>query len=479
MKYTTVIGLEVHSELKTKSKAFCSCSTEFGGEPNTHVCPVCLGMPGALPVLNKQVVEFAIRAGLALDCEIKKFNKFDRKNYFYPDLSKNYQISQFDKPICEHGHIDIEVEGQAKRVGITRIHMEEDAGKLVHSGATIKTSDSSAVDYNRAGVPLIEIVSEPDMRSAAEARAYLEKLKAILEYTEVSDCKMQEGSLRCDANISVMPEGATEFGTRAEIKNLNSFRALERAIEYEIQRQIQLVEDGGTVVQETRTWDDGKGITLSMRSKEEAHDYRYFPEPDLVPVEIDDAWIARVKNELPELPAARKARLMREKGLVDYDAENIVATKAMAEYFDEAAKHTDDAKGIANWMLGDVSAYLNSENVTIEEFPIAPANLGEMVNLINKGVLSSKLAKKVFAEMLKTNKEPQVLVKELGLEQISDEGAIVKIVEETLAENPQSIADYKAGKDRALGFLVGQIMKKSRGKANPEMVNALLKERMQ
>ena len=479
MKYTTVIGLEVHSELKTKSKAFCSCSTEFGGEPNTHVCPVCLGMPGALPVLNKQVVEFAIRAGLAVDCEIKKFNKFDRKNYFYPDLSKNYQISQFDKPICEGGHIDIEVDGQTKRIGITRIHMEEDAGKLIHSGATIKTSDSSAVDYNRAGVPLIEIVSEPDMRSSAEARAYLEKLKAILEYTEVSDCKMQEGSLRCDANISVMPEGATEFGTRAEIKNLNSFRALERAIEYEIQRQIQLVEDGGTVVQETRTWDDGKGMTLSMRSKEEAHDYRYFPEPDLVPVEIDDAWIARVKSELPELPAARKARLMQEKGLVDYDAENIVSTKAMAEYFDEAAKHTEDSKGIANWLLGDVSAYLNSENIAIEQFPITPANLGEMVNLINKGVLSSKLAKKVFIEMLKTGKTPQALVKELGLEQISDEGAIVKIVEETLAENPQSIIDYKAGKDRALGFLVGQIMKKSRGKANPEMVNNLLKERMQ
>lgn len=479
MKYTTVIGLEVHSELKTKSKAFCSCSTEFGGAPNTHVCPVCLGMPGALPVLNRQVVEFAIRTGLALDCEIKKFNKFDRKNYFYPDLSKNYQISQFDKPICEHGHIDIEVDGNTKRIGITRIHMEEDAGKLVHSGATIKSSDSSAVDYNRAGVPLIEIVSEPDMRSSAEARAYLAKLKAILEYTDVSDCKMQEGSLRCDANISVMPEGSSEFGTRAEIKNLNSFRALERAIEYEVQRQIELIEDGGTVVQETRTWDDAKGMTLSMRSKEEAHDYRYFPEPDLVPVEIDDAWIARVKNELPELPAARKARLMKEKGLVDYDAENIVAVKAMAEYFDEAAKHTDDAKGIANWLLGDVSAYLNSENVTIEEFPIAPANLGEMVNLINKGVLSSKLAKKVFTEMLTTNKEPKVLVKELGLEQISDEGAIVKIVEETLAENPQSVADYKAGKDRALGFLVGQIMKKSRGKANPEMVNALLKERMQ
>ena len=479
MKYTTVIGLEVHSELKTKSKAFCSCSTEFGGEPNTHVCPVCLGMPGALPVLNKQVVEFAIRAGLAVDCEIKKFNKFDRKNYFYPDLSKNYQISQFDKPICEGGHIDIEVDGQTKRIGITRIHMEEDAGKLIHSGATIKTSDSSAVDYNRAGVPLIEIVSEPDMRSSAEARAYLEKLKAILEYTEVSDCKMQEGSLRCDANISVMPEGATEFGTRAEIKNLNSFKALERAIEYEVQRQKEILEDGGHVVQETRTWDDAQGMTFSMRSKEEAHDYRYFPEPDLVPVEIDDAWIARVKSELPELPAARKARLMQEKGLVDYDAENIVSTKAMAEYFDEAAKHTEDSKGIANWLLGDVSAYLNSENIAIEQFPITPANLGEMVNLINKGVLSSKLAKKVFVEMLKTGKTPQALVKELGLEQISDEGAIVKIVEETLAENPQSIIDYKAGKDRALGFLVGQIMKKSRGKANPEMVNNLLKERMQ
>ncbi|MEG1345276.1 MAG: Asp-tRNA(Asn)/Glu-tRNA(Gln) amidotransferase subunit GatB, partial [Acidaminococcaceae bacterium] len=295
-KYITVIGLEVHAELKTKSKAFCSCSTEFGSEPNTHVCPVCLGMPGALPVLNKRVVEFAIRAGLALDCDIQKFNKFDRKNYFYPDLSKNYQISQFDQPICLGGHIDIHVaDAQPKRIGITRIHMEEDAGKLVHSGATIKTSDSSAVDYNRAGVPLIEIVSEPDMRGAAEARAYLEKLKAILEYTEVCDCKMQEGSLRCDANISVMPEGATEFGTRAEIKNLNSFRALERAIEYEVERQIELIEDGGTVVQETRTWDDAKNMTLSMRSKEEAHDYRYFPEPDLVPVELSTAWINEVR----------------------------------------------------------------------------------------------------------------------------------------------------------------------------------------
>ena len=330
-RYITVIGLEVHAELKTKTKAFCSCSTEFGSTPNTHVCPVCLGMPGALPVLNKQVVDFAIKAGLALNCDIQKYNKFDRKNYFYPDLAKNYQISQFDKPICLGGHIDIVVEGEHKRIGITRIHMEEDAGKLNHSGATISTSDSSAVDYNRAGVPLIEIVSEPDMRSAAEARAYMENLKAILEYTDVCDCKMQEGSLRCDANISIMPEGAKEFGTRAEIKNLNSFRALERAINYEVERQKEILEDGGHVVQETRTWDEANGVTLSMRSKEEAHDYRYFPEPDLVPVQLDDAWIERIRATLPELPAHHQARMMREHGLPEYDASQIVSTKAMAE----------------------------------------------------------------------------------------------------------------------------------------------------
>ncbi len=478
-KYITVIGLEVHAELKTKSKAFCSCSTEFGGAPNTHVCPVCLGMPGALPVLNRQVVEFAIRAGLALNCEIKKYNKFDRKNYFYPDLAKNYQISQFDQPICEHGHVDINVNGEVKRIGITRIHMEEDAGKLVHSGATISTSDSSAVDYNRAGVPLIEIVSEPDMRSAEEARAYMESLKAILEYTDVCDCKMQEGSLRCDANISIMKEGASEFGTRAEIKNLNSFRALVRAVEYEVQRQKEILEDGGHVVQETRTWDDLNGVTLSMRSKEEAHDYRYFPEPDLVPVELDDAWIERVRSELPELPAQRQARLVADHGLPVYDASLIVATKAMAEYFDEAVQTAKDSRAVCNWMLGDVSACLNSEGISISEFQISPAHLAELVNLIKDGVLSSKLAKKVFSEMLKEDKAPRVLVKELGLEQVSDEGAIMRLVEETIAENPQSVADYKAGKDRAIGFLVGQIMKKSRGKANPGMVQKMLKEKMQ
>lgn len=478
--YITVIGLEVHAELKTKTKAFCSCSTEFGAEPNTHVCPVCLGMPGALPVLNKRVVEFAIRAGLALNCDIQKFNKMDRKNYFYPDLAKNYQISQWDEPICLGGHIDIRVNGEKKRIGITRIHMEEDAGKLVHSGLTISTSDSSAVDYNRAGVPLIEIVSEPDMRSAAEARAYMEQLKAILEYTDVCDCKMQEGSLRCDANISVMPEGATEFGTRAEIKNLNSFRALERAIEYEVERQIELIEDGGHVVQETRTWDDANGVTLSMRSKEEAHDYRYFPEPDLVPVNLDQAWIDEIKETLPELPNARKERLLAEEVPED-NADIIVASKKVADYFDKGTKATKNLKALSNWLIGDVAGYLNAEGMEIDdpEFKITPDHLGELVNLIDKGVLSSKLAKQVFAEMLKENEAPDALVKKLGLEQVSDAGELGKLVDEVIAANPQSIADFKAGKKKALGFLVGQIMKATKGKANPGMVNKMLMEKLQ
>lgn len=478
--YITVIGLEVHAELKTKTKAFCSCSTEFGAEPNTHVCPVCLGMPGALPVLNKRVVEFAIRAGLALNCDIQKFNKMDRKNYFYPDLAKNYQISQWDEPICLGGHIDIRVDGEKKRIGITRIHMEEDAGKLVHSGLTISTSDSSAVDYNRAGVPLIEIVSEPDMRSAAEARAYMEQLKAILEYTDVCDCKMQEGSLRCDANISVMPEGATEFGTRAEIKNLNSFRALERAIEYEVERQIEIVEDGGHVVQETRTWDDANGVTLSMRSKEEAHDYRYFPEPDLVPINLDQAWIDEIKATLPELPSARKERLLTE-DVPEDNADIIVASKKVADYFDEGTKATKNLKALSNWLIGDVAGYLNAEGIEIDdpEFKITPDHLGELVNLIDKGVLSSKLAKQVFAEMLKENEAPEALVKKLGLEQVSDAGELGKLVDKVIAANPQSIADFKAGKKKALGFLVGQIMKATHGKANPGMVNKMLMEKLQ
>ena len=479
MNFETVIGLEVHVELKTNSKIFSAAPNHFGAEPNTNTTVVDLGYPGVLPVLNKNVVDFAMRAALALNMEIEQHTKFDRKNYFYPDLSKNYQISQFDKPICEHGHIKINLEGVEKTIGVTRIHMEEDAGKLVHSGETISTSSSSAVDYNRAGVPLIEIVSEPDMRSSEEARAYLESLKAILEYTDVCDCKMQEGSLRCDANVSIMPEGATEFGTRIEIKNLNSFRALVRAIDYEVQRQKEVLEDGGRLIQETRTWDDANGVTLSMRNKETAEDYRYFPDADLVPVVIDDAWIERVRAELPELPAQRQARLMEQHGLPKYDASIIVSTKAMAEYFDEAVKTAQDAKGVANWLLGDVSAYLNNEGITISEFKVTPAHLAELVNLTKEGVLSSKLAKKVFAEMLKEDKAPKALVKELGLEQVSDEGAIMQFVEEAIAENPQSVADFKAGKDRAIGFLVGQIMKKSKGKANPGMVQKMLKEKLQ
>ena len=475
--YVTVIGLEVHVELKTKSKAFCSCSTEFGGEPNTHVCPVCLGMPGALPTLNKQVVNYAIKAALALNCQLNYYSKFDRKNYYYPDLAKAYQISQFYKPICEHGYIDINVEGQKKRIGITRIHMEEDAGKLVHSGATISTSDSSDVDYNRAGVPLIEIVSEPDMRSAEEARAYLEQLRNIIEYTGVSDVKMQEGSLRCDANISIMPEGAKEFGTRAEIKNLNSFKALVRAIEYEVARQTEIVEDGGHVVQETRTWDDVNGVTLSMRSKEEAQDYRYFPEPDLVPVVLDDAWIERVRAELPELPQARQERLM-QMGVNEEAAGLVVSTREMAEYFDRGAKVTDDAQGLANWILGDISAWINNENKSIAEFPVSAEHIGGLVNLIKKGVLSSKLAKKVFAELLKQDEDPADIVKRLGLEQVSDTGAIEKIVDEVLAANPKSVADFKGGKKNAIGFLVGQVMRASKGKANPGMVNQLLQKKL-
>ena len=481
-KYETVIGVEVHVELKTKSKIFCSCTTEFGGDTNTHVCPVCLGLPGSLPVLNQQVVEFAIKTGLALNCEILQFNKMDRKNYFYPDLTKNFQTSQYDLPICLKGHVDIEVNGVSKRIGITRIHMEEDAGKLVHSGNTISDSDYSLVDYNRAGVPLIEIVSEPDLRSPEEARIFMEKLKAILEYIEVSDCKMQEGSLRCDANVSLRPYGQEQFGTRSESKNINSFKAVQRAIEFEEIRQAEILDDGGKVIQETRTWDDNKGISLSMRSKEEAHDYRYFPEPDLVPILIDTAWIERIQTDLPELPEARKQRLITAYNLPAYDAEVITSTKAMAEYFDavidQAQDKVRDAKGIANWLMGDISAYLNNNNLAIIDFPITPENVAALVAFINTGILSSKLAKTVFEEMLSSNKPPASIIKEKGLEQISDTGAIEKIVEETIAENPKSVEDYQAGKEKAIGFLVGQIMKKSRGKANPDLVNNLLKEKL-
>ncbi len=478
MSYEIVIGLEVHTELKTESKIFCGCSTTFGADQNTNVCPVCLGLPGVLPVLNEKVVEFAVRTGLALNCDILPFSKFDRKNYYYPDLPKNFQTSQYDLPIAVNGYLDIEVGGETKRIGITRVHMEEDAGKLVHGGGSIATSDYALVDYNRTGVPLLEIVSEPDIRSAEEAKAYLEKLKAILLYIDVSDCKMEEGSLRCDANISLRPQGETKLGTKAEIKNLNSFRSVQRGLEYEAARQEDILEDGGRIIQETRTWDEGKGITLSMRSKEQAHDYRYFPEPDLVPIIVDPAKVAEIRSQLPELPDARKARLMDSYGLSSYDAEVITSTRAMADYFDETVKLDVDAKTAANWIMGDLSKHLNAGSQTLAESPVTPSKLAELIQLIDKGTISGKIAKTVFEEMWASGKDAATVVKEKGLVQISDEGAIIIIVESVIAAHPQSVADYQAGKEKAIGFLVGQIMKQTKGRANPELVNKLLKERI-
>ncbi len=478
MDYEVVIGLEVHTELKTNSKIFCGCSTRFGSDHNTNVCPVCLGLPGVLPVVNERVIEFAIRAGLALNCEILPFSKFDRKNYYYPDLPKNFQTSQYDLPIAVNGYLDIEVNGETKRIGITRIHMEEDAGKLVHSGSSIINSDYAYVDYNRTGVPLLEIVSEPDLRSPEEAKAYLEKLKSILEYLDVSDCKMEEGSLRCDANVSLRPAGTIPFGTKAEIKNLNSFRSVQRGLEYEVIRQEDILEDGGRVIQETRSWDEVKGITVSMRSKEQAHDYRYFPEPDLVPIVVDPAKVEEIRKHLPELPDARQQRLMQEHGLSAYDAGVITASRAMAEYFDEAVENHGDAKSVANWLMGEFSKHLNNEGIAIQECKVTPKQLTDLLVLIEKGTISGKIAKTVFEEMWVTGKDAQVIVKEKGLVQISDTKEIEAIVDAVIAANPQSVEDYKAGKEKAIGFLVGQIMKQTKGRANPDMVNRLLKERL-
>ncbi len=477
MKYETVIGLEVHCELKTESKIFCGCSTKFGAEQNTNVCPVCLGLPGVLPVINEKVVEFAVRAGLALNCQILPFSKFDRKNYYYPDLPKNYQTSQYDLPIAVNGYLDIEVNGETKRIGITRVHMEEDAGKLVHSG-TISNSEYALVDYNRTGVPLIEIVSEPDLRSPEEAKAYLEKMRSILQYIDVSDCKMEEGSLRCDANISLRPAGTQPFGTKAELKNLNSFRSVQRGLEYEVERQTDVLEDGGRIIQETRSWDEAKGVTRSMRSKEQAHDYRYFPEPELVPIMVDPAKVESIRAQLPELPDARKARMMADHGLSAYDAGTITASRAMADYFDAAVKAGAEAKAAANWLMGDVSKHLNAANIPVEACPVTAAQLAGLIALIDKGTISGKIAKTVFESMWASSKDAETIVKEQGLVQISDEGAIVAIVDGVIVANPQSVADFNAGKEKAIGFLVGQVMKQSKGRANPELVNKLLKERL-
>ena len=474
MSYEAVIGLEIHSELKTKTKIFCGCATAFGAEQNTHVCPVCLGLPGVLPVINKRVVEFAIKAGLALNCTINKFSKFDRKNYYYPDLPKNFQTSQYDLPIAEHGYVDIDTEKGKKRIRITRIHMEEDAGKLVHSGNTIKDSDSSNVDYNRTGVPLIEIVSEPDMATPQEARAYMEKVKSILEYIDVSNCRMEEGNLRADLNVSLRPEGTETLGTKAEMKNINSFKAVEDALSYEIERQEEILEDGGHIVQETRTWDPDKGITLSMRTKEEAHDYRYMPEPDLVPIVTTDEEIDAYRKNLPELPDARQKRLEDTYGLSSYDAGIITASRQMAEYFDAVIADGADAKLAANWMMGDLAKNLNAEGKTIEESPVDAKRLGQMIALISKGTISSKIAKKVFTEMWTSPDAPEKIVKDKGLVQITDTKAIEAIVDAVIAANPKPVEDYKAGNKKAIGALVGQVMKQSKGKANPGVVNKLL-----
>lgn len=479
MKYEAVIGLEVHTELQTKTKIFCSCRTSFGADPNTNVCPVCLGLPGVLPVLNKKVLEYAVRAGLALNCEISRFSKFDRKNYYYPDLPKNFQTSQFDLPICEHGYLDVEVGGEKRRIRITRAHMEEDAGKLVHHGTSITDSDYSLVDYNRTGTPLLEIVSEPDMRSAKEAVAYMEKMRAILQYVGISDCRMEEGSLRCDANVSVRPVGQKELGTKTEIKNINSFKGVERAIEYEAMRQAELLEDGGKVVQETRTWDEKEGVTKSMRTKEEANDYRYFPEPDLVPFTVSDEYIENIRKSLPELPDARKERYMKEFGLSSEDAVFMTNDKATADYFEAAVDAGADPKACVNWLMGEFASQLSTDGIEIAKAPVSAENLAALLKLISKGTISGKIAKKVFATMWKEGGNPEEIVKAQGLVQISDTAELSKLVDEVVGKNPKAVEDFKAGKKKAVGALVGQIMKATKGKANPRVINELLNKKLQ
>ena len=472
--YEMVIGLEVHSELSTKTKIFCSCPTEFGGAPNTHCCPVCMAMPGALPVLNEKVVEYAVKAGLAMNCEIAENSKNDRKNYFYPDLPKSYQISQFDMPLCKKGKVEIQTEQGKKTIGITRIHIEEDAGKLNHS----EFGGGSLVDLNRAGVPLIEIVSEPDMRSSKEAEEYLKKVKSILEYIEVSDCKMQEGSLRADVNVSVRKKGETKFGTRTEMKNMNSFRSIVRAIEYEANRQIEILEEGGKIEQETLRWDDVSGKTFTMRDKEDAQDYRYFPEPDLVPIHLSEEYIQRIKESLPEMPESRKERYIKEFGLPEYDSNILTSSKYLSILFEGAEKICKNAKAVSNWIMSDITRILNEKELEPENIPFKAEDLGNLVILIDKGTISSKIAKQVLEEMFENPKTPEEIIKEKGLIQISDEGQIKQVVEKILQANPQSIADFKAGKDRALGFLVGQAMKETKGKANPQMLNKMFLEEL-
>jgi aspartyl-tRNA(Asn)/glutamyl-tRNA(Gln) amidotransferase subunit B len=472
-EYEGVIGMEVHAELLTKSKMFCSCSADFGGLPNSRTCPVCLGLPGALPVPNKKAVEYVIRTALALNCEISRDSVFHRKNYFYPDLPKNYQISQYDNPIGRNGWIDITVNGVTKRIRIRRVHLEEDTGKLIHADG-----DRSYIDYNRSGVPLMEIVSEADISTAEEAREYLIRLRAILTYLGVNDGKMEEGSLRCEPNISVRPKGTEKFGTKTELKNLNSFRAVYRAIDYEIQRQAKVLNEGGRIVQETRRWDDERGITTTMRVKEFEQEYRYFPDPDLVPMHFSEEFIEEQRRALPELPDAKKQRFIQEYGLSAYEAERLTESRAFAEYFEEAAKLCGDPKSVSNWMLGDLSRLLNANNIEINESKVKPAHLAQMLKLIDQGTISGKIAKAIFEEMFATGRTPEDIVKAKGMTQITSEAELYPVVDQVLSENSDAVEKFLAGDAKVLGFLVGQVMKYTQGRANPQAVNKLLRERL-
>jgi aspartyl-tRNA(Asn)/glutamyl-tRNA(Gln) amidotransferase subunit B len=475
-RYEPVIGLEVHVQLATRTKIFCGCPTSFGAPPNTNVCPVCLGLPGALPVLSRQAVELAIEASLALNCRVNARSIFARKNYFYPDLPKGYQISQYDQPLAEHGFVDIEVGGVHKRIGITRVHMEDDAGKSIHEG--FKDSERyTYVDLNRSGTPLIEIVSEPDIRSADEAQAYLTVIKQVLQYVEVSSCDMEKGHLRCDANVSVRLKGAEKFGTKAEVKNLNSFRFLKLAVDQEIERQVGILESGGRVMQETRLFNPDTGETVGMRSKEHAHDYRYFPEPDLVPLRVSEEWLSAIRAKMPELPAARRARFIESFGLREYDAQVLTSTRAMSDYFEKVAA-SGDPKSAANWVMGDLAGLLKAEGKEIDESPVSAENLGRLVALIAQGKISGKLAKEIFPKMFTTSEPPEAVMQNEGLSQISDEGELVKIIDEVIAANPKQLEQYRSGKTTVMNFFLGQVMKASRGQADPAAVTRFLKEKL-